>query len=303
MSEQLTKSGLYPVKEFFQQDKIKSSFEKLMGTRAQGFVTSILQITSTGDLATADPVSVYNAAITAAVLDLPINQNLGYAYIIAYNSKQPDGRYKIMAQFQMGYKGFKQLGIRTGQFKYMNATDVKEGEIKFFDRLSGSIEFEWNQDYDKRNSLKTIGYVSSFELLNGFRSIFYMSIPELENHARRYSKTYKKGYGNWKDDFESMALKTVTKLNLSKNAPLSIEMQRAVVSDQGIITNPDTNEVIYPDNEFVEAVEVDKELERCKLLISSAKSLKDLEKNEQIILQAYPELFTEFETKRTELSK
>lgn len=302
MSEQLIKQE-QTVKTFFQQDSVKKKFTELVGAKSTGLITSILQITASGDLAKADPISVYNAACTAAILDLPINQNLGYAYIIGYNNKQPDGSYKVQAQFQIGYKGFKQLGIRTGQFKYMNATDVKEGEIKFFDRLTGSIEFEWNQDYEKRNGLKTIGYVSSFELLNGFRSIFYMSIAELDTHAKRYSKTYKKGYGNWKDDFESMALKTVTKLNLSKNAPLSIEMQKAVLSDQGIINDPDSDTVVYPDNEFTEAEVVDKELERSRLLIQASKTVKDLEKNEQVILQAYPELTQEFETKRAELSK
>ena len=117
------------------------------------------------------------------------------------------------------------------------------------------MKFNWIQDSSERLSKKTIGYISYFELLNGFSSIFYMTKEEAENHGKKYSKNYKKyGTGLWKDEFDAMALKTAIKLNLSKNAPLSIEMQQAVLSDQGVIksddflNNPETLDVDHVDN-------------------------------------------------------
>ena len=227
-----------------------------MGKKGVGFISSVLSaVNSNSLLQNADQNSIYTAALMAATLDLPINQNLGLAYIIGYNTKQADGSYKVMAQFQIGYKGFKQLAMRSGQFKTLHETVVKEGEIINHDRLTGSMKFNWIQDSSERLSKKTIGYISYFELLNGFSSIFYMTKEEAENHGKKYSQNYKKyGTGLWKDEFDAMALKTVIKLNLSKNAPLSIEMQQAVLSDQGVIksddflNNPETLDVDHVDN-------------------------------------------------------
>lgn len=164
-----------------------------------------------------------------------------------------------MAQFQIGSKGFKQLALRTGQFEIINETDVREGEIKHYDRLSGAIEFEWIQDETEREKRKVVGYVSYFKLLNGYSQTYYMPIEKLEAHGKKYSQTFKKGFGLWKDDFDAMCRKTVIKLNLSKNAPLSVEMQKAVTADQGIVNDAETVDVTYVDND---AEKVDKAEER-----------------------------------------
>ena len=248
--------GIKSLSTFLNSDQIKNKFTEIMGKKGVGFISSVLSaVNSNSLLQNADQNSIYTAALMAATLDLPINQNLGLAYIIGYNTKQTDGTYKVMAQFQIGYKGFKQLAMRSGQFKTLHETVVKEGEIINHDRLTGSMKFNWIQDSSERLSEKTIGYISYFELLNGFSSIFYMTKEEAENHGKKYSQNYKKyGTGLWKDEFDAMALKTVIKLNLSKNAPLSIEMQQAVLSDQGVIksddflNNPETLDVDHVDN-------------------------------------------------------
>lgn len=238
------------VKALFAKDEVKSKFQEMMGKRAAAFITSVLQITSQNEmLSTADPVSIYQSAAVAATLDLPLNNNLGFAYIVPYNSKQKDGSWKVVAQFQIGAKGFKQLALRSGQFVKINDTDVRDGELKHYNRLTGEIEFEWIQDTKLRLSRPIIGYASYFELLNGFEKIYYMTVDELKEHGLRFSQTFKKGFGLWKDDFDGMARKTVIKLNLSKNAPLSVEMQKAVIADQAVVNDAETEDVEYVDND------------------------------------------------------
>lgn len=247
MSTQLT------TKDFFNKEAVKNKFQELLGDRASSFMTSVLQVVSSNDLLKdAEPTSVYQAAMIAATLNLPINNNLGFAYIVPYRTKQQDGTYKVLAQFQLGYKGFIQLSQRSGQFQTMNVTDVREGEIKSHNRLSDEVEFEWMQDQKARLSKKTVAYVAYFKLLNGFEKLHLMYSDELESHGKRFSQTYKKGFGLWKDDFDSMSKKTALKLLLSKYAPLSVDMQKAIVSDQAVINNAETMDVDYVDNDVYE---------------------------------------------------
>lgn len=267
------------IKNLFGRDEVRNKFQEMLGKRAPSFITSVLQIVSSNALlAKADPHSVYHSAAVAATLDLPLNNNLGFAYIVPYNQKYKDEndnwKSKQVAQFQLGYKGFKQLALRSGQFKIMHATDVRDGELKELNRQTGAMEFEWIKDEEKRSKTKIVGYLSYFELLNGYTQNFYMTIGDLEKHGKKYSQTFKNDKGLWKDDFHSMCMKTVTKLNLSKNAPLSVDMQKAITFDQAIINDSETEDVTYVDNE---AETVDKEKERIALLISDAKSVDQLD--------------------------
>jgi recombination protein RecT len=209
-----------------------------------------LQIAASNDmLKNADPHSIYNAAATAATLDLPLNNALGFAYIVPFNQKQKDGSYKVVAQFMIGAKGFKQLALRTGQFLTIHTTDVREGEIKNNNRMTGEIEFDWVQNEEERLKKKIVGYVSYFKLLNGYQQTYYMSVEKLTAHGSKYSKTFNNDFGLWKTDFDGMCQKTVMKLNLSKNAPLSIEMKKAIVVDQSVINNSETEDISYVDAE------------------------------------------------------
>lgn len=272
------------VKAFFERSNVKAKFEEMMGKRASQFITSVLQIAATNLPKDVEPMSVYNAAAVAATLDLPLNNNLGFAYIVSYNEKYQDpadGQWKKrpVAQFQMGYKGFKQLALRSGQFALLHDTDVREGEITDHNRQTGEIKFEWIQDFATRESKKVIGYMSYFKLINGFEQTFYMPIEKIEAHARKYSQSFRGGFGLWKDDFPSMAAKTVTKLNLSKNAPLSIEMQKAIMVDQAIIKNDEGTEVTYIDAEVVPTgKQTQEEIEHDRMiqLISDCKTIEEL---------------------------
>lgn len=270
METQLEKTQL-TAKALFNQDNIKKKFEEMMGKKAQGFITSVLQIVTTNkDLSKADPMSIYNAAATAATLDLPINNNLGFAYIIPYNQKQSDGTWKQVAQFQMGYKGFIQLAQRSGVFKTISATPIYEGQLVEENPLTGFVF-----DFTKKSSDKLVGFASYFSLINGFEKTFYMTTEEMKAHGTKFSKTFKNSNSLWQNDFISMGNKTVIKLLLSKYAPMSIEMQKAAIMDQAVINNHETEDITYVDN--IE-VEVDKVQERLVLMIADAKTIEDMDK-------------------------
>lgn len=243
------------IKAYVSDVKIRQKFEEVLGKKTQGFLASVMQVANQPQLKGAVPATVINAAMMAATLDLPINNNLGFAYIVPYKRKFKDAQGKwsesLEAQFQMGYKGFIQLAQRSGQFARIAATPVFEGQLISANPLLG-YEFDWTIP----NQGEAIGYVAFFKLLNGFTAELYMSTADVKKHAGKYSQSFKYGSGVWKDNFESMALKTVTKLLLSKQAPLSIEMQTAQLADQAIVRDVETNDFDYIDhNESVGAIE------------------------------------------------
>jgi recombination protein RecT len=227
MSNQLT------TKQFFQRDDVRSKFNELLGNRTNQFMTSLLSIVNNNSyLKNANPESIYTSAMMAAALDLPINPNLGFAYIIPYGQQ---------AQFQIGYKGLIQLALRSGQFKTISVTPVYDGQLLEQNPLTG-----FKFDFANKTSDKVIGYAAYFSLINGFEKTSYMTVDEVQAHGKKYSKTYSNG--TWAKDFDAMAQKTCLKLLLSKYAPLSIEMQKAVVADQSVIKNVEDMEVEYVDN-------------------------------------------------------
>lgn len=252
MAEQTQPTQALTTKNLFAKDEVRAKFQEMLGKRATSFITSVLQIVASNKLlVNADPHSVYHSAAAAATLDLPLNNNLGFAAIVPYNEsvKDANGNWvkRQVAQFQIMYKGFIQLAQRSGQYKTINATDVREGELIGKNLLTGELVFKWVQDEEEREKLPIIGFVSYFELLNGFSKTWYMSVPKLKKHALRYSKTYQKGNGKWVDDFDAMALKTVLKLNISKFGPLSVDLQKAITFDQAVIKDADTMDVEYAD--------------------------------------------------------
>ena len=229
-------------KDFFSKPVVQEKLKELVGKNAPAFATSVLQIVNSNSmLVNADPQTIFSAACMAATLNLPINNNLGFAYIVPFKNNKEN---KIEAQFQLGYKGYIQLAQRSGQFSRIAATAVHEGQLISENPLLG-YEFDWSV---KPNG-NPIGYVAFFKLINGFTAELYMSKEEVMKHANKYSQTAKKGFGVWKDQFEAMALKTVLKLLLSKQAPLSIDMQKAQMADQAIIRDVDKDEFDYIDHQ------------------------------------------------------
>ena len=229
-------------KDFFSKPMVQEKLKELVGKNATAFATSVLQIVNSNSmLVNADPQTIFSAACMAATLNLPINNNLGFAYIVPFKNNKTN---TIEAQFQLGYKGYIQLAQRSGQFSRIAATPVYEGQLISENPLLG-YEFDWSV---KPNG-NPIGYVAFFKLINGFTAELYMSKEEVMKHANKYSQTAKKGFGVWKDQFEAMALKTVLKLLLSKQAPLSIDMQKAQMADQAIIRDVDKDEFDYIDHQ------------------------------------------------------
>ena len=167
-------------------------------------------------------------ALNATALNLPLNKNLGYAYVIAYKDWKTQ---EVHPQFQMGYKGFIQLAIRSGQYRTINTCEVREGEIKR-NKFTGHTEF-----LGENPEGKVIGYLAYIELQNGFQQSLYMSLEQVQTHVSKYSQSgidKKTGEfkGVWRNEFDAMAKKTVLKLLLNRYGVLSVEMQNAIEKDQ-----------------------------------------------------------------------
>ena len=167
-------------------------------------------------------MSVMNAAVIAATLDLPINPTLGMAAIVPYGNQ---------AQFQIMTKGLTELSLRSGQFISLINEVVYDGQLVSKNKFTG--EYVFNEDLKKSD--KVIGYMAYYKLTNGFEKTMYMTVEEIQAHALKFSQTYKRNQGVWRDNFDAMGLKTVLKLLLSKYAPKSIEMQRAIAFDQATV--------------------------------------------------------------------
>ena len=263
------------LRELFNNPIIKTKIEQLVGKNSATFATSVMQIANSNALLrTAEPSSIFNAACMAATLNLPLQNELGFAYIVPFKNNK---ERKVEAQFQIGYKGFIQLAQRSGQFKRLVALPVYKKQLLKKDFING-FEFDWEQEPEKDEN--PIGYYAYFKLVNDFSAELYMSHDDIVKHAQRYSQTFKKGFGVWHDNFEAMALKTVMKLLLSKQAPLSVEMQQAVLADQAVVKDVENQEFNYGDSiqnaEFVTVVD-DETFNNCKQsIVNGETTLQDL---------------------------
>nr|DAK49653.1 MAG TPA: RecT protein [Caudoviricetes sp.] len=232
------------LKGMLEMPAYKNKFNEMLGKKAAGFMSSIIAVTNNNKyLAKANPATVIGAAAQAAMLDLPINQSLGFAYIVPYGNE---------AQFQLGYKGYIQLAQRSGQYVDIGAKTVYEGELEYENRLLDKFKF------GERTGDKVIGYLAYFRLTNGFEKMLFMELDEMIAHAKKYSKNYKGGTDKWGlTDFNTMAEKTVLKRLLSKYGPLSIEsiqMSQALSNDGGVISmNKDGEFDVDFDGETIDA--------------------------------------------------
>jgi len=234
--------------------KTQAHIQDALGEKKQSFIANVTTLVANNQaLQQCEAVSVMYAAMKATTLDLPLDPNLGFAYVIPFR----DNKSGVSnAQFQIGYKGFIQLAIRSGQFKNINVRDVKEGELIDEDFLSGEMQFKKRQT--DREQAKTIGYMAFIRLVNGFEKTSFWTTEEIQAHAKKYSQTYRRGFGIWKDNFDVMAKKTVLKLLLSSYAPMSVEqIQTAVQSDQAVFTAD--NQMVYVDNVQMEEPQADLE--------------------------------------------
>ena len=211
-------------------EKMRKRFDDLLGDRSAQFISSIVSlVNATPQLQQAmyeAPMTVIQSALKAATYDLPIDPGLGYAYIVPFKNKQPDGSFRNEAAFILGYRGILQLALRTGAYKTINVTDVREGELKSYNRLTEEIELEFIEDEDKREATPVVGYVGYFKLINGSEKTIYMTKKQVEAHEKknRKGKYMTKG---WREDFEAMALKTVYRRLIGKYGLMSIDYRTA----------------------------------------------------------------------------
>jgi len=229
-------------KHFFNSPAVKQKFSEVLDGNGQQFVASLLSIVTNNNLlAKATNESIMTAAMKAATLKLPIEPSLGMAYIVPYNRNEKQGNTWVKineAQFQMGYKGFIQLAQRSGQIRNINCDIVYKEEFLRYDKVYGTLHLKEEQV----DSGEVEGYFASLELINGFRKMIFWKKEKVIAHAQKYSKTYDKQIGDfkpgtpWKTEFDAMAQKTLIKELLSKYAPLSTELQEAIIAD-----NEDSN--------------------------------------------------------------
>ena len=231
-----------------QSDGYKKLINNTLGDpkRAAGFVTAITSAVATNPaLQECDAGTILSAGLLGETLQLSPSPQLGQYYLVPFNDKN---RGCKVAQFQLGYKGYIQLAIRSGQYKKLNAMAIKEGELISYDPLNEDIEVQLIQDEKERADAHTIGYYAMFEYLNGFRKVIYWSREKMEAHALQYSQGYRahKGYTFWEKDFDSMAIKTMLRQLISKWGIMSIEFQKAYEADMGVLR--DTGDIDYVDN-------------------------------------------------------
>lgn len=229
-------------KHFFNSPAVKQKFSEVLDGNGQQFVASLLSIVTNNNLlAKATNESIMTAAMKAATLKLPIEPSLGMAYIVPYNRNEKQGNTWVKineAQFQMGYNGFIQLAQRSGQIRNINCDIVYKEEFLRYDKVYGTLHLKEEQV----DSGEVEGYFASLELINGFRKMIFWKKEKVIAHAQKYSKTYDKQIGDfksgtpWKTEFDAMAQKTLIKELLSKYAPLSTELQEAIIAD-----NEDSN--------------------------------------------------------------
>lgn len=230
-------------------ENIRAQFENALNENAGAFVSSIIDLYNSDKyLQQCDPNKVAMEALKAATLKLPINKQLGFAYIVPYNG---------VPQFQLGYRGYIQLAMRTGQYKYLNTGVIYEGVQVNRDILTGEVTFTGEPTSDKPQ-----GYFAYMELLNGFRKTVYMTHAEVLKHAKRYSKSFNSNASAWQTHFDEMAQKTVLRKLLSKFGILSTDMITALTSDREDIEDEVEREIAEEANKEiidVEATEVREE--------------------------------------------
>ena len=200
--------------------------KRRLGEKAGTFITSLLDVCADDqNLMKCNPKAIVKEAMKAAALDLPISKQLGFAYLIPYNEKV-NGTKVMTPHFQLGYKGYNQLAVRSGQYKHLNADAVFEGETVVVDKIRGTLEITGDATSDK-----AIGFFAYMKLTNGFEKAIFWTRKKVEDHARKYSKSFKKDTSPWKTDFDGMACKTMLLQLVPKYGPMTIEMTMALESD------------------------------------------------------------------------
>lgn len=273
------------ITEYLTKDAIKNQINKVVGGKnGQRFISAIVSAYNTNPtLQECTNQSILSAALLGESLQLSPSPQLGHYYMVPFNNTKTGIKE---AQFQMGYKGYIQLAIRSGQYKRLNVVAIKEGELEYFDPLNEDIKVNLMVDWDKREEAETIGYYAMFELVNGFRKTMYWSKAQMLAHADKYSPAFYKDAGKiktkygekqrvsfadyeagnydprdswmyssfWYKNFDGMAYKTMLRQLISKWGVMSIELQKAFEGDMATLDAEGHPTYVENDNdEYVEA--------------------------------------------------
>ncbi|WP_373279885.1 recombinase RecT, partial [Lactococcus fujiensis] len=258
------------INHFMKSAPVQARFQEVLGKKSSGFVSSLLTVVNNNNLLKrATPDSIMTAAMKAATLDLPIEPSLGFAYIIPYGQE---------AQFQIGYKGLIQLALRSGQITGLNSGIVYKSQFISYDPLFEELEIDFMQPEDE-----VVGYFASMKLSNGFMKVVYWTKARVENHKKRFSKAGAKS--PWATDFDAMAQKTVLKAMISKFAPLSQEMQIAVIADNESETLEPKD--VTPEQPLI-SIDEPKENENSQSQISIPEDQAPQQENEEFVEELFP---------------
>ena len=234
-------------------DAVKNQINSVVGGKdGTKFISAVVSaVNNNPALQECTNQSILSAALLGQSLNLSPSPQLGQYYMVPFNDKN---KGKV-AQFQLGYKGYIQLAIRSGQYKKLNVLAIKEGELIRFDALNEEIEVKLIDDEEAREQAETVGYYAMFEYTNGFKKAMYWSKKKMEAHALKYSKGYaaKKGFTFWEKDFDGMAFKTMLRQLISKWGIMSIEMQMAMDGDMTVINEDGTKSYVENDDSIIEA--------------------------------------------------
>lgn len=242
-------------------DAVKNQINSVVGGKnGTRFISSVVSaVNANPALQECTNQSILSGALLGESLNLSPSPQLGQYYLVPFNDKN---KGKV-AQFQLGYKGYIQLAIRSGQYKKLNVLAIKEGELIRFDPLNEEIEVRLIEDEEAREQAETIGYYAMFEYVNGFRKALYWSKKKMEAHALKYSKGYqaKKGYTFWEKDFDGMAYKTMLRQLISKWGIMSIDMVTALDSDMAVINEDGSKDYVENEPDVIDMPETHQEAE------------------------------------------
>ena len=245
---------------YLTNDAVKNQINNVIGGKnGTKFISAVVSaVNNNPALQECTNQSILSAALLGESLNLSPSPQLGQYYMVPFNDKN---KGKV-AQFQLGYKGYIQLAIRSGQYKKLNVLAIKEGELIRFDPLEEEIEVKLIDDEEERENAPTIGYYAMFEYTNGFKKAMYWSKKKMEAHALKYSKGYqaKKGYTFWEKDFDGMAYKTMLRQLISKWGIMSIEMASAMDSDMAVINEDGTKDYVENETDVIDITEVASEV-------------------------------------------
>lgn len=242
------------INTYLQSDAVKNNIISVIGKEdSQRFISSVVSaVQGNPQLSECTNSSILSAALIGHSLKLPQSPQLQMFYLVPFNNKKKDSAGKEVqvkeAVFQLSYRGYLQLAMRSGQYKRINACAIREGELKSYNPITEEYVFEGITDFEKRKDLPVIGYYAYFEMENGFKKELYWSKEQMEAHAKRYSQSYRKGWSSsfWVTDFDAMALKTMLRQLISKWGMMSVDMERAYQNDMAI--QDENGNTVYVDN-------------------------------------------------------